>query len=181
MNDNFFYAIRIPKNIRKQLYNLSNKIKTTYSDKLKLSIPEEYKFHITLLFLGNTKLTNNQVELISQNQFEINFDKINLFGRRVIFLGIKNDTHLLELRNKIINAINSKITDNFKPHITLARIRYFKDNKFKLDPSYFNKLLTLNTKGFKADSFCLMRSYFDKNENKNKYEIIKTYNLKVQK
>ena len=99
--------------------------------------------HITLKFLGN--IGKNSIQEISDemsnissvfNSFTINFHKIGAFPNlkhpNVLWLGIDKGASNLKMLNKEIENALGKLgfkeeNREFKPHLTLARIRSLKN------------------------------------------------------
>jgi RNA 2',3'-cyclic 3'-phosphodiesterase len=98
--------------------------------------------HITLAFIGETE--ENTIEMISSTlkescegtgKFELTMKGIGVFKNlsdpRVIWTGIEPSENLAQLNNTIINVLNTAGIEieqrNFKPHLTLGRIKYVTD------------------------------------------------------
>lgn len=100
--------------------------------------------HVTLAFLGSTEeLMVKRVESILKSDFKsfgiINF-RLSGFGvfrnfndPRIIWTAIENHDRLIEAHQKVKNGLetlNLKLEDKqFKPHLTIARIKDLKDKK----------------------------------------------------
>ncbi|MFZ4401141.1 MAG: RNA 2',3'-cyclic phosphodiesterase [Bacteroidales bacterium] len=107
-------------------------------------------FHLTLKFFGETddsiieKINLFIEDVISgKNQFSFEISDLGIFGSnyqpKVIWLGIKNNTALINLADTILNQLKSigfeRDRQNFVPHLTLGRINYLKDK------DNFNKII----------------------------------------
>ena len=129
-------------------------------------------FHITLKFLGDVQPDKAEkiVEILKKIRFEafsVFLDSIGIFPTenyiRVVWVGLKPEEKILELQNKIDDALNPlfKKEKGFKAHITLARVKYPEDKKMfveqvkkikvenkKIEIKYFKLIKsTLNPKG----------------------------------
>ena len=111
--------------------------------------------HVTLAFIGNTEEPMiKRVASVLKNDFEsfgiINF-RLSGFGvfrnfndPRIIWTAIENHKRLIEAHKKVKNgleALNIRLEDKqFKPHLTIARIKDLKDkeNLQKLIQKYTN-------------------------------------------
>ncbi|MBI5553910.1 MAG: RNA 2',3'-cyclic phosphodiesterase [Candidatus Diapherotrites archaeon] len=116
-----FIAIQIPPEIQTQIdHELLHEIPTGI-----FKVVEPQNIHLTLRFLGEKSLRENQTikQQLTQlhvNPFEITLNPIGSFGTNVLWLGVREGSAELA-------AINQKLTgtgfpeDRFSPHITLAR------------------------------------------------------------
>lgn len=122
-----FIAIDLPSNIKEELMNL------------RLGIPgakwvDEEQLHLTLRFIGETKRDEfDQIKgLLSEIKmpaFELTLQEVGVFKSRqtprVLWVGIKKNTELVGLRNKIERKLQKwgwpAEERKFFPHITLAR------------------------------------------------------------
>lgn len=117
-------------------------------------------FHITLKFLGKTP-KNEIIEIINKlkgikfKEFNFSLDNIGFFPNdnyiRVIWLGTKENSEIMNLQKIIDKTIKTKNDFKFKPHITLARVKQVTDRD-----NFFNKIYnikyeekTINVKSFK--------------------------------
>lgn len=133
-----FIAIDIPpsqeiRNCQEEFaYKLAN-------DKIKWV--QEGKLHLTLKFLGNTEeqkldTIKNQLKLLVKNisPFTITVKKAGVFKNigdpRVIWLGLENTGELIRLKEEIENVINpigfQEESREFRPHLTLGRVKFIK-------------------------------------------------------
>lgn len=109
-------------------------------------------FHLTLKFLG--EITPAKAEEIKQKLKTVQFRpfKANLNGTgvfpnenliRVVWIGIEPSDIICELQNKIEEALGGEKEKDFKPHITLARVKGSdktfaeKIKKLKVEPISF--------------------------------------------
>jgi len=119
----YFLAIPLPEEIKKELHAI-NAFLSKFKD-LRLVSPDN--MHLTLLFLGE----NGDLKKIDKLK-KINFDSFNLKTKKVsvfpsdgkiklVWIELEESKKLLRLQQKISELFN--ITANYKPHITLARIK----------------------------------------------------------
>ncbi|MBN1591680.1 MAG: RNA 2',3'-cyclic phosphodiesterase [Candidatus Coatesbacteria bacterium] len=132
-----FISIEIPKPIREQMIGVPEPLKEV---KGKFSWSSTNNLHITLKFLGDC--TRRRLEAISKRlseiaashmQFGISFEGVGVFpsfsAPRIVWLGIKDGREqLVKLANDISDSMEAigfkKEAKPFRPHITLARIKY---------------------------------------------------------
>ncbi len=119
----YFLAIPLPEEIKKELHSINASL-AKFKD-LRLVSPDN--MHLTLLFLGE----NGDLKKISKLK-EIDFDEFNLKTKKItvfpkegkiklVWIELEESKRLLELQQKISKLFN--ITQTYKPHITLARIK----------------------------------------------------------
>jgi len=149
---------------------------------------EQYsKFHMTLLFIGETdenrvndidKLLEKNVSNFLSSELHFQFKEYNAFPNmkypRVLFLELTNqDGKVFSLSEKIETAMiefGIKSDKKFYPHITLGRVK--RDKKINLK----NLDTSLNDfHSFTVSEFCLMKSVLTKFG--SEYEILKRYAL----
>ena len=138
----YFLAIPLPEEIKKELHAI-NAFLSKFKD-LRLVSPDN--MHLTLLFLGE----NGDLKKIDKLK-KINFDSFNLKTKKVsvfpsdgkiklVWIELEESKKLLRLQQKISELFN--ITANYKPHITLARIKKIDKvdlNKYEKEVDYKNK------------------------------------------
>ncbi|MEK7803817.1 MAG: RNA 2',3'-cyclic phosphodiesterase, partial [Deltaproteobacteria bacterium] len=134
-----FIAIELPSNIIDGLRNVQEELKDK-SNKLSWAKPEN--IHLTLKFLGDTETGKidrmvNILEGIAGRSFsfEISVKGVGTFpaagNPRVIWVGIEENKDMLQLYNNIEEGLATlgfeKEMRDFKPHITLGRIKFLND------------------------------------------------------
>lgn len=121
------------------------------SDNAKTALTK--KHHLTLKFLGevdekNADLIKGSLKNIKFEPFSAKLDKIGVFPNenyiRVVWIGLKPDNKILELQQKIDEALAPlfKKEKGFAAHITLCRVKFVKDKnelmnlvgKIKIEP-----------------------------------------------
>ncbi len=131
-----FIAVEIDESNKQKICGLISGLKKSEADAKWIT---EDQMHLTLKFLGNTD--KSEIQKISDalsdiadnfNSFKINFSEIGAFPNMnrpaVIWLGIDKGAGILKMLNEKIETALEKIrfrqeNREFKPHLTLARIR----------------------------------------------------------
>ncbi|VVB81747.1 RNA 2',3'-cyclic phosphodiesterase [uncultured archaeon] len=108
-------------------------------------------FHLTLKFLGEVtpakaEEIKNKLKTVQFKPFKAHLNGTGVFPNenyvRVVWIGIEPADVICELQKKIDDALGSKEKD-FKPHITLARVKFSdkqfaeKIKKLKVEPVSF--------------------------------------------
>lgn len=147
-----FIAIELPKEVKKELAQLSNELgKARYSS---IRWVDSENIHLTLKFLGNVRV--NQVPQITEAMkegvysippFYLEISGVGAFPNtkqpRVIWVGISGEIDKL---SQLQRSINSMLTPlgfveekrPFAPHLTIARV---KDNASSVDRKALGQLL----------------------------------------
>ena len=136
-----FIAIEIPEEIKEHISKIQEKMDTA---KNKIRFVNKDNIHLTLKFLGEVQ--PNKVDDIKNNLKKITFkpfsavlDNIGVFPSesyiKVIWIGLKPEEPILELQKTIDEALKKmfKKEKNFKPHLTVARVKYIKDKNGFID------------------------------------------------
>lgn len=132
-----FIAIEIPESIKDYIAELQEKI---YDKNNKIRSVNKNNMHLTLKFLGEVQPHNvNQIKEILKkikvSKFSVCLDKIGVFPSesyiRVIWIGLEPEDKILELQNNIDEKLKKlfKREKKFKPHLTLARVKFIEDKK----------------------------------------------------
>jgi 2'-5' RNA ligase len=139
------------------------------------------KFHMTLKFLGGVsedKVENimSDLEKVHFPKFELSLDRLDTINPdyiRVIHANVTPLTELLKLGN-LVDKATSKIKrdHDFKPHITIARVKFIEDKKIFLEKVRAIKLEKIS---FKVDEFHLLKSTLTKQG--PIHEIVQTFKL----
>lgn len=162
-----FLAINLPRDLKEEIGKLVSGL--NYPGIKKVS-PEN--FHITMRFLG--EIDDRQAEAIKKKlgeieaeKFKVSLDKICFFPNenrmRVIWIGVKEgQDKIINLQKEIDLRLEElgfpKEQNEFKPHLTIARIKFIKDKKRILEDAGCIKI----EKSFTAESFDLMQSILDR-------------------
>lgn len=168
-----FIAIELPEKIKENLRKIN-----IDENVAKVVKPSDY--HLTLKFLGD--ISESKLERVKKDLSKIRFkpfglklDKVGFFPKRgnfirVMWIGIMPKRKVVKLKEDIDDALLTLFDreKEFKPHITLGRVKTVKDrNKFM---EFSN--LQIN-EGFKVNSFKLIKS--ELTENGAKYEPLEEY------
>ncbi|WP_117170655.1 RNA 2',3'-cyclic phosphodiesterase [Paraliobacillus sediminis] len=132
-NSHYFFAIPLPSEIKKRLYEKQQKLKEQKSIAYHNWTNFE-DFHITLTFLGhmNEEVKEKLIKSIEELRlapFELSIGKLGWFGLnsrpRVLWIGVEKSPSLRMLQKQIANIAEQ---NGFKqdrraylPHITLAK------------------------------------------------------------
>lgn len=164
-----FISIEIPRPIREQMVRALEPLKSVRG---KFNWSSTNNLHITLKFLGDC--TRGRLELISKRladiaarhrPFEMTFGGVGVFpshaAPRIIWLGVKDGVEqLLKLSKDVTDSMEEigfkKESRPFRPHITLARIKYL-SSRDALKAS-IEALPQVHIDGMTADHIFLMRS-----------------------
>jgi|SRR5690606_5741056 len=184
-----FIALDIPDEIKEEIIVIRNSV---ISNPLDYKWEAKGKLHITLKFIGEVKddllePIKNEIEFISNYKPVISsFTKFGFFfsrGRPVIlWLGFKLSGEIFhlekELNNKLLKFGIEKEKRDFKPHLTLMRIRK------KVSKDFISSFENCKLPGteFKIDSVSLIKSELnpklpDGRAGSSIYTTIKKYNL----
>jgi 2'-5' RNA ligase len=129
LNKRIFLALNLPQETK-------NEITKKYGKTLEeLKKVKKENLHITLLFLGyfpeeKIKEIKEKLKKIKHEKFQVLIKGIGSFNSRVIFLKIEEGKEKIkELHHKISNALEIK-DERFNPHLTIARNKKLKKEKF---------------------------------------------------
>ncbi len=174
-----FIAIEIGKEAKDYLFNLQKGFK----DIVKASWVAKKNLHLTIRFLG--EINENKVEEIKKilesitlKKFEIELSDFGVFPNKdfikILWVSLKPEDRIYELERKVDEELISLSNKDqeFKAHLTLARVKNIKDKK-----QFLERLETFKIKNikFKVDKFILLKSELTKDG--PKYEILEEYIL----
>ena len=158
-----FIAIEIPEEIKDYLCRIQQEIADS---KNKIRLVDKGNMHLTLKFLGEVQ--PNKVEILNENlkdipfkPFSVNLDSIGVFPSedyiRVVWVGLKPEEPVLELQKNIDENLKKlfKKEKGFKPHLTIARVKYIEDKKQFVDKL---KRITVGNKKIDVNNFKLIKS-----------------------
>lgn len=130
-----FIAVDLPDEARAALSEARQRLKDVPA---KLSLARD--FHLTMKFLG--EITPAKMEAVKSRLANVKFkafaarlSKVGFFasGRvvRVVWAGIEPQDEFIELQQLIDEALEGEFPKekNFKPHLTLARVKLVQDRK----------------------------------------------------
>jgi 2'-5' RNA ligase len=155
-----FVAITLPKRIHRELSSLHREIMGARW------IPEE-SLHVTLIFIGEVsqeifKEIKDDLEDITMTQMDLHLKGVDLFGPgdnpKILYSSVTGSDYLLELHQLIKKKVKQYVQvekRDFKPHVTLARLKHS-------EPDLLAELLTdfhnFKSPAFTAKDFHLMSS-----------------------
>lgn len=160
-----FIAIDTPEEVHNYFLSIQKQI-NSYA---KINFTKT--FHLTLKFLGEVKEENVEkittlLNEIKFDNFSIKLNKIGLFPNenyiKVVWVGLEPEEPILRLQKGIDNSLKSifKEEKNFKPHLTLARVKLVK-NKENFIKNLEN--IKIEQKQFDVSSFKLIKSILTPN------------------
>jgi len=149
-----FIAIEIPKNIKEHLAEIQEKIKDNEN---KIKFVKKEQIHFTLKFLGEVQPNiaeqiKNNLKKITLEPFSVFLSDIGVFPSesyiRVVWIGLKPEERVLELQRNVDESLKKlfKKENNFKPHLTLARVKYIKNKE-----DFIKKLKNIGVENKKID------------------------------
>lgn len=156
-----FIAIDLPQEAKDELAAIQKQLSAA-SAKMSLA----HGFHLTLKFLG--EITPAKVDVVKSCLSNVKFKAfsaavagVGVFPSesyvRVVWAGIEPEDEFVQLQKLIDNSLVKEFPKekNFKPHITLARVKFVQDKKqFQ---QQMRRIKLTNVK-FTVDSFRLKRS-----------------------
>jgi RNA 2',3'-cyclic 3'-phosphodiesterase len=157
-----FIAIDLPKDVKEYLVSLQDHLPDAKMSKVK-------DFHLTLKFLG--ELTPDRVERVKQLLKEVKVEKfvaattnIGVFPNenyvRVVWIGLEPEAEILKLQQQIETLLSKEFgkEKSFKPHLTLARIKF-------CDKNFIQQLKGIKTeqKTFGVERFSIKESILSPN------------------
>jgi len=164
-----FIAIELPEELKNFLGEL-----TTFKSTIEgLNIVQKDNFHITLKFLGEVEeklipdITDTLKNIANEfSKFTLKITRPGAFPDRVkprvIWIGTENTDTLKELAKRIDEELSrlgfQKEAREFKSHITLARVKNFKNGKYVFDKILKNFSEKSPQFQFQVRDFVLMKS-----------------------
>jgi len=162
-----FIAIELPEDVRADIFHTFEKFSNL--NLIRGKFVEKENLHLTLQFLG--ELTIEQVEKVKKSLNTIDFNSfyceagtIGVFPDenhvKILWVELKSkkdEIHNLHkiIEEKLVQIGIPKENQEFKTHITVARVYVIKDKK-TFDEKYFN--LRLGKLEFKIENFSLIKS-----------------------
>ncbi|HLD97168.1 MAG TPA: RNA 2',3'-cyclic phosphodiesterase [Candidatus Nanoarchaeia archaeon] len=130
-----FVAIDLPERVKAELLSAQKQMSSASA---KLSFVGD--FHLTLKFLG--ELTPAKAEAVKTllgsvkfKGFTATISGVGVFPSenyvRVVWVGLEPEDNILQLQKSIDCALEKEFPKekNFKPHLTLARVKFLSDKK----------------------------------------------------
>lgn len=170
-----FIAIQLPKEVQDYLAELQQK----FSDVGKITFAKES--HLTLKFIGETstavaKQVEDKLLQAKFYKFKITLSKIGVFPNenlaRVIWVGIEPEKAVKDLQQQIDTILKPLFPaeKEFKPHLTLGRIKFIQNKKLLVDKTKNTNVKQIE---FEVQSFALIKSPLEKAG--PEYSILKEY------
>jgi len=155
-----FIAISVPEAIKEYLFTLRDSIA------IDGRVKKTFDTHITLKFLGEVSDSSistiiEYLNKISFSAFYVCLDSFGFFPNersiKVWWVGIRPEEQLKKLQKEIDFSLDSyfKPEENYKPHLTLARIGFINNH-----PEFLEKVkkTTVEPKNIIISSFSLFKS-----------------------
>lgn len=173
-----FIAIEIPEDIKECIDEMQKRIDDKNN---KIRFVNKNNVHLTLKFLGEVQPNNleeikNNLKKIIFKAFSVVLNGVGVFPNEnhilVIWVGLKPEELVLELQKDIDENLKKlfKKEKNFKPHLTLARVKYIDDKESFIDKL---KKIKVENKNIRVDSFKLIKSSLTRQ--RPIYEVIDTF------
>ena len=158
-----FIAIEIPEEIKDYLCVIQREI---IDSKNKIRLVNKDSMHLTLKFLGEVQpdkveILNKNLKEIQFKPFSVNLDAIGVFPSedyiRVVWAGLKPEERVLELQKNIDESLKKlfRKEKDFRPHLTIARVKYIEDKKRFVDKL---KQIKVDNKKIEVNNFKLVKS-----------------------
>ncbi len=168
-----FIAIEIPEHIKKEIVKIQDELPVFNGKKT-----EYENLHLTLKFLGEVdekkiEEIKKRLKKVKMNSFEAEINNIGVFSDRIIWIGIRNCDELQKEIDEKLSELFEK-ERRFMGHLTIARIKDFKDRKKFSEEMKKIKIPEMN---FMVENFCLKKSKLTRNG--PTYEDIEIYPLEI--
>ena len=158
-----FIAIEIPEDAKEYITKIQENIDNTTN---KIRFVDKNQIHLTLKFLGEvqpniTEEINGNLKKIAFKPFSVVLNSVGVFPSesyiRVIWIGFKPEDPILKLQNNIDENLKRlfKKEKNFKPHLTLARVKYIENKEDFIDKL---KKIKIENKRIDVNDFKLVKS-----------------------
>lgn len=157
MKKHYFIGIKVPRNIALPIIKERDKTNAQETHKV---LPVADDLHITLYYLGHVEEENltlllQSLQNIRWDAFKLTTSGLSHFGNpetpRVIFTALEESESLKRLQYKVVQALSDAIevkeTEDFTPHITIAKkwaaakplyTKDFQLPKMSFEVSYFS-------------------------------------------
>ena len=154
-----FIGVPLPENVKVRLLKAQQCFRGVDA---RMSLTAKDNFHVTLNFLDdvdNIPKIDESLKQIEFKPFKASLKDISFFPKREYIRVIHSPVNqgkqnLIELYNKIVEALVLKPDDRFSPHATLARVNFVKSTN-TLSRACFNERFE---EEFNVDSFNLYSS-----------------------
>ncbi len=130
-----FVAVDLPEEVKSELANAQRQLSSAAA---KLSLAHD--FHLTLKFLGEitpakTEAVKSCLSNVKFKSFPAAVSGIGVFPSesyvRVVWAGIEPEDDFIRLQKLVDDALEKEFRKdkNFKPHLTLARVKFVSDKE----------------------------------------------------
>ncbi|MFK3938297.1 RNA 2',3'-cyclic phosphodiesterase [Alkalihalobacillus sp. NPDC078783] len=179
MDDHFFIALPLPKELKQ---HLKEQLRKAWNEKSFQKWVHEEDYHITLVFLGAVSIDQRQEivhklreQSIHWPSITLRLDQMGTFGStdipRIYWVGVQENLDLRNVQKDIHTIVASTGVQvdgrPYTPHITVAR-------KWTEETNYEAKHVTLTDKPFTISHVDLFQSY---PKLEPKYKPIHTFHL----
>ncbi|MGE5681911.1 MAG: RNA 2',3'-cyclic phosphodiesterase [Bacillota bacterium] len=161
-----FIALKLPEEIVKEMVLLRNSACEIASEPVSgFRWEPEEKLHLTLKFLGDTEESKlpEIVKILSRisedfKAVSLEFDRFGFFLPRILWFGLHAENALFDLVKRLNYDLQNLGFEpenrNFKPHITLLRIKH------EVNPEFVSafKNFKLPHRKFQAEEIALIKS-----------------------
>lgn len=133
-----FIAIDLPQEVKDELASVQKQLSSASSATAKMSLAKD--FHLTLKFLG--EITPAKAEVVKSclgsvrfRSFSAAVSGLGVFPSenyiRVVWIGVEPKNDVLQLQKRIDGSLEKEFPKEkgFKPHLTLARVKFVSDKK----------------------------------------------------
>ncbi|MBI2581222.1 RNA 2',3'-cyclic phosphodiesterase [Candidatus Woesearchaeota archaeon] len=133
-----FIAVDLPQEVKDELANVQRQLSSAVAAAAKMSLAHD--FHLTLKFLG--EITPAKMEVVKGCLSNVKFKSfsaavsgIGVFPSesyiRVVWIGIEPEDGFIRLQKQVDDALEKEFPKekNFKPHLTLARVKFVSDKE----------------------------------------------------
>jgi len=158
-----FVAIKIPKDIKDCISGVQESIG---DDLAKIRWVNKDQMHLTLKFLGEVQPSNiieikKELKKIEFNPFRTYLSSISMFPNenyiRVVWVGLEPEEEINSLQKDIDEKLKKlfKKDKDFKPHITLGRVKFVRDKEKFIENL---RKIKIDNKKVDVNGFKLMKS-----------------------
>src|SRR3989338_5619990 len=163
-----FIAMDLPEEVKSELADAQRQLSSAASAAAKMSLAHD--FHLTLKFLG--EITPAKVEIVKNCLGNVKFKSftaavlgVGVFPSesyiRVVWIGIEPEDGFIRLQKQVDNTLEKEFPKDkdFKPHLTLARVKFVSDKS-----AFLQQLRQIKVKNIKftVDRFKLKKSTLTK-------------------
>lgn len=187
MNPHYFWAVQLPVDTKKLIFNHMEQLKSTFPFKRWVHMMD---YHITLSFLGSveTEKVKPVIDIVGEeiksiSSFPLHLTGLGVFGNkvapRIFWVAVNHEKKLFNLQKSVHNACKNAgfilESRSFNPHITIAR--NWIGNEFEKNIIEENNPFQSINASFTVDEVVLYKTNLEQTP---KYEPIATFSLLVE-